>query len=135
MSEKKNKNKKPPLTSERPLSEHVSQLEDDVRIRRVDLGGNVRLALEHVVGAGVVHRVRALPAEVRHQEQRVQDVSHGVLNHLVVGESAVSALVGNHPAPRAARSRHERVRDPRRQVRHRHGNIPRSKGRFCFKNE
>ena len=45
--------------------------------------GHVRLALRQVVGLGVVHGVRALPRKVRHQQQRVQHVAHGVLQRLM----------------------------------------------------
>jgi hypothetical protein len=52
----------------------------------------------------VVHGVRALPAEVRHQQERVQHVAHSVLDHLVFGKRAMPTLVRCHPGTGRARA-------------------------------
>ena len=64
-----------------------------------------------------------LPGEVRHQEERVEDVPDGVLDQLVVAEGAVAALVGDDPAPGGARAGDEGVRDPRGEERELEGKV------------
>mmetsp|Transcript_5897 Transcript_5897/g.21513 ORF Transcript_5897/g.21513 Transcript_5897/m.21513 type:complete len:209 (+) Transcript_5897:407-1033(+) len=69
---------------ERPFAEQRAELKHDVRVRGVDPRRDVRLALHDVVRPRVVHRVRALPREVRHEQRGVQDVSHDVLHEFVL---------------------------------------------------
>ena len=80
-------------------------------------GQAVRLALREMVRAAVVHRVRPLPGEVRHEEEGVQDVADEILKHRVVAEGAVAALVRDDPAPGRDRAVRERVQRPQRGVR------------------
>lgn len=53
-------------------------------------GWNVGLALGHVIGVGMMDRVRSLPGEVRHEEERMQQVPHSILKHSVVAESCTA---------------------------------------------
>mmetsp|Transcript_9149 Transcript_9149/g.30416 ORF Transcript_9149/g.30416 Transcript_9149/m.30416 type:complete len:354 (-) Transcript_9149:371-1432(-) len=81
----------------------------------VDDKGHVRLALGDVVRVRVVDGVRALPAEVRHEQQRVEKVADRVLQLQVVGEGLVAALVCDDPHARPHRARDGRVRQPQRR--------------------
>ena len=58
---------------------------------------HVRLAVEHVVGLGVVLGVGVLPGEVRHKEEGVEDPADRVVDVVVRREPAVAALVCEHP--------------------------------------
>mmetsp|Transcript_60253 Transcript_60253/g.144812 ORF Transcript_60253/g.144812 Transcript_60253/m.144812 type:complete len:273 (-) Transcript_60253:341-1159(-) len=81
----------------------------------VDDDGHVRLALGDVVRVRVVHRVRALPREVRHEQDRVEHVPNRVLQLTVVGEGAVAALVRDDPHARPDGAGHRRPRQPQRR--------------------
>ena len=59
--------------------------------------GHVGLPLVHVVDTRVVHSVRALPGEVWSEAERVHGEPDRVLQHLVVREGSVSALVSHDP--------------------------------------
>ena len=108
---------------EGPLANHVPELEHDVAVGGVDLRRDVGLALHHVVGPRVVHRVRPLPRKVRDEEEGMEDVAHGVLDDAVIGEGAVAALVRHDPAPGGGGARDEGVGDPRGEIGHLHGNV------------
>lgn len=66
----------------------------------------------HVASGGVVLAVRDLPAEVGHQQRRVQHPAGEVVERLGVGEGAVAALVGNDPEAGAEQALQHRVQRP-----------------------
>mmetsp|Transcript_11017 Transcript_11017/g.25002 ORF Transcript_11017/g.25002 Transcript_11017/m.25002 type:complete len:248 (+) Transcript_11017:747-1490(+) len=80
--------------------------------------GHVRLALEDVVGLGVMDSMRSLPREVWNKKSGVKQVSNSVLQELIVRESSVTALVGNHPAAGGDGTSGVPVEGPEGQERH-----------------
>jgi len=86
------------------------------------LGHEDHVALE-VAGGLVVLAVRDLPAEVGHQQRRVQQPADRVVQPLRRRERLVPALVRQHPQPRPEQALHERIRapqpEPHRRERHR----------------
>lgn len=103
------------------LAELLGKVHDDLSVlllyaeTAVDDARHVRLALVDVIGVRVVDGVRALPRKVRHEESRMEHVAHGVLQEAIIGESAMTALVGEYPESHAHGSRHHRVEHPQRK--------------------
>mmetsp|Transcript_4357 Transcript_4357/g.7418 ORF Transcript_4357/g.7418 Transcript_4357/m.7418 type:complete len:233 (+) Transcript_4357:1046-1744(+) len=98
--------------------------------------GHVCLPLVDVIGAHVVHGVRALPAEVRHQQECVQHIAHSVLEHLVVGKRTMPTLVGCYPGTGRARACSDGVRNPRADIAqlHRDERVRQSAAPECQRN-
>jgi len=82
-------------------------------------GGHMGFAALELVAVGVVNRVAALPAEVRHQQQAVQHEAHRRLQPPVGMEGAVAAFMGQHPAAHRHRAGDQPVQQPDRRRRRR----------------
>ena len=65
-----------------------------------------------VVAIGMVHRMAALPGEVRHQQQAVQHKSHRSLQATVGMEGTMTALMGDHPATARQGARDQGIEQP-----------------------
>ena len=65
-----------------------------------------------VIAIGMVHRMAALPGEIRHQQQAVQHKSHRSLQATVGMEGTMTALMGDHPATARHGARDQGVEQP-----------------------
>ena len=77
-------------------------------------GGHMGFTPLKLVAVGVVHRMAALPAVVRHQQQAVQREANRRLQAPVGMEGAVAAFVGQHPAAHRHRARDHPIEQPER---------------------
>lgn len=93
------------------LRQLVDQLAQTRGLLLAGSGHKDHVAL-HVAGGGVVLAVGDLPAEVGHQQRRVQHPARQVVEPLVVGKGAVAALVGNDPEAGAEEALQHRVQRP-----------------------
>lgn len=74
--------------------------------------GDKSHVLLHVAGEAVVTVVAVLPGEVRHEQRRVHEPAHEVVEALVDREGAVAALVSQNPDTRENQALNIAVGDP-----------------------
>lgn len=86
------------------------------------LGHEDHVAL-HVAGGLVVLAVGDLPAEVGHEQGRVEDPADGVVKDLGGAEGLVAALVGQHPHAGAEEALGEGVEGPEQGAQGRRGDV------------
>jgi hypothetical protein len=80
----------------------------------------------HVSGGLVVLAVRDLPAEVRHQQGRMQHPADAVIENLGLAEGLVAALVCKNPDAGAEEALQHRIQPPEHSSYGCRGNIARS---------
>lgn len=96
----------------------LKQLRVDVQVGQtlfralLDRLGDKGHVLLHVAREAVVAVVAVLPGKVRHEQRRVHEPAHEVVEALVHREGAVAALMGQDPQAGEDEALHVAVRDP-----------------------